>query len=612
MAGVRVADGSLDFSGGVDSSAVTTVQGPANPNGLPRTMLAWLNNATVRNGGISQRNAWMPLVTSALTVFPGLYQGGCLYEPDFANPYLIVSIGGQIVSILLDAPFTVTNLSTKFNLFNPSTIPQCFMAQAEEFLIIQAGDFLTSPTPTLPLFWDGAILRRSVGIISASNTPTGGITPFNEIPAATCMCYYQGRLWYAQQRTVSAGDIVGDASSGTAPYNFRDSVLKVTENPLATGGDGFTVPSVAGDIRALDYSANLDSTLGQGPLFIFTRKQIYQLVVPITRTAWIAASANNQPQMIVVQRHWGSVGDRCVIPVNGDLFYTSLEPSIRSLFVSLRYFQQWGNVAISTAENRALDFNDRSLMQTSCGCQFDNRLLMSVLPVQTPVGVAFQGILPLDFNIISNFGSENLSRQKVPPAWEGIWEGLDILQLFEDDFGGLERAFAMVHSRVTGKIECWEITDFLQFENGDNRVTWVIETPAYTFGKEFDLKKLDGGEIWLDSVYGTVDLKIEYRPDADACWQFWHEQRICVARTSCEDVANPVCYPVQPYGEGFKYPLTLPLPQANQCGVLNKRPTNIGYQFQMRITITGWCRVRGILMYSIPVERKMYEGLSCQ
>lgn len=608
MPGVRVADGSLDFSGGVDSARVTTVQSASNPNGLPRTMLAWLNNATVRNGGVSPRNGWNPL---GISFNPALYQGGITYGPDFGSPYLIVSIGGQIYSALVDPPYTIVNLSQEFGLSNPPGIPQCFMCQAEQFLIIQAGDYLTSPKPTLPLFWDGFKLTRSRGILGVNNTPLGGATPYNEIPAATCMCYYQGRVWYAQQRTVSAGDIVDDQASGTAAYDFRDSVLKVTENPLAIGGDGFTVPSTAGDIRALDYSANLDSTLGEGPLYIFTRKQVYSLVVPVTRADWIAATNNNQPQMIVVQRHWGSVSDRCVVAVNGDLFYQSLEPAIRSLFVSLRYFSQWGNVPISRNETRALQFNNRAIMQTACGVQFDNRLLMALLPMQTPVGVAFQGIAPLDFDIISQFGAETLTQTKVPPAWEGIWEGLPHLQLFADDFGGLERCFTIIYSQVTGKIEVWEITDYLQFQNGDNRISWVIETPAYTFGKEFDLKKLDGGEIWLDSIYGKVDIKVEYRVDADACWRFWHEQEVCVTRNSCEDVANPVCYPIQQYCEGFKFPLTLPDPPADDCGILNHRPTNVGYQFQMRLTITGWMRVRGLLLYAIPVERKMYEGLNC-
>src|SRR6185295_9539309 len=102
---VRVTDGTYDFSGGIDSGRVTTVQSPNNPNGLPRTMLAWLTNGSVRGGGITQRTGWQPLVN--LLNAGELFQGGFLYEPAFANPYLVVSIGGRILKVLVEEPFTV-------------------------------------------------------------------------------------------------------------------------------------------------------------------------------------------------------------------------------------------------------------------------------------------------------------------------------------------------------------------------------------------------------------------------------------------------------------------------------------------------------------------------
>jgi hypothetical protein len=608
-----MSDGTLSVSGGVDSARVTTVASPSNPDGLPRTMVSWLNNATVRGGTVSPRNIW----TGAINKITGpgatdLFQGGYLYDPGpTANPYLIVSVGGHILQVLVEAPFTVTDLSVKFGLFNPPLVDQAFFEQAEQFLVIQAGDFLTNPTPTKPLFWDGTALRRSRGIISANNTPAGGITPYNELPAATCMCYYLDRLWYAQGRTYCAGDIV-DGAAGTpgAPYFKSDSVLKVTENPLAVGGDNFTVPTVAGDIRALDYTANLNSQLGEGPLYVFTRKQIYQLVVPITRADWIAATSSNMPQQTVVQRRWGAVSDRSVVAVNGDLFYQSLEPAIRSLFVSLRDFAQWGNVPISRNEDRALRANDRGLMRFSTGINFDNRLLMGVLPVKTPVGVASTGLIPLDFDIISQFGSESVQETKHAPAWEGIWEGLKILQLFEGDFGGLQRAFGIIYAE-DGSIQVWELTNYLLFENGDNRVTYVVETPAYTWNKEFDLKQLDGGEFWFDQVFGTVDVLFEWRVDANPCPNFWKQERFCVTRNSCEDVKDPVCYPIQEYCEGYKFPIVLPAPDGNNCASMNLRPVNIGYQHQLKITVTGQARLRGYILYAIPVMKRPGDGLNC-
>lgn len=590
---VRLTDGSWDFSAGIDSSRVTTIQSALNPNGLPRNMLAWLTNGTVRSGGILQRLGWQ----YRLTARPGdaLFQGAFLYEPSFfENPYFIASIGGRIYKITVDDA-TITDLSAQFNLTNPANTTHSFFVQGEQFLVIQAGD-ITNPNPTNPLFWDGTTLRRSAGL-------AGG-----ELPPAGPMCYYQGRIWYANGRIYTAGDIVF-GPSGSLQYKFTDSILKVTENPLAVGGDGFKVPDNAGDIRALSYTANLNTNLGQGPLYIFTARQIYSLVVPVTRTDWIAANNNNQPVQTVAQRKYGAVGDRCVVPSNGDLFYQSLEPAIRSLLVSVRNDNQWGNVPISRNENRVLAFNNRGLMREATGIEFDNRLWQAVLPKETPVGVAFQAIIPLDFDLISTL------QQQLPPAWEGMYEGLDVLQLFEGDFGGRQRAFSFSHSRVDGTIQLWEFTDFSRFDSPpgqtDNRVRWFFETPAYTWGKEFQMKELDGGEFYLDKLAGTVEMLFEYRVDADPCWRFWTKTSFCAAKSSCESPENPVCYPEEPFCEGYQFPITLPKPNADQCATMMKRPTTIGYQFQVRVTIKGWCRIRGIMLFATERDRAPFEKINC-
>lgn len=596
---VRITDGSLDFSQGVNDSKVTTVASPvANPNGTLRTELCWLNNGTVRGNGISPRPGWSYLCTVSKT--GAIYQGGYLYEPLIGNPYLMLSVGGHIFQVRVDTNNTVVDVTQ--GLTNPSTVPQAYFAQAEQFLIIQAGDWQVNIKGTPPLFWDGAKMTRSVGIISANNTPNGGIIPFNQIPPALAMIYYQGRLWYSNGRTFAAGDIVG-GSAGTPTYQLTDSVLYVTENPLAVGGDGFTVPSQAGQVTALNYTASLDQTLGQGPLYIFTRKQIYQLVVPVTRADWIAATNSNQPQQTLAQKRYGATSDRGVFAVNGDLFYGSPEPSMRSLILATRWFQQWANVSIGRAVQRAFKFTTPTLLGTQTGIEFSNRALLGVLPVVTPVGVAFQGIVALDFDIISTLG------QKLPPAYDGLWDGLDVLQLFEGDFGGLQRAFAVVHSRTDGSIQVWELTQTALRDGTDNRIQWRIEFPAYTFGDEFKLKKLDGGELWLDKVQGSVELLFEFRVDADACWQPWMETQFCSARNTCETVMNPICYPVQPFCDGEKFPVTLPAPNVGDGVQANLRPGNIGYQFQVRLTILGSCRVRGILLYALPHERRPFEGL---
>lgn len=597
---VYLTDGSFDWSGGVDSSKVTTIETSLSPHGLKRNQLAWMNNCTVRGGGILQRTGWQPNGT----VHDGskIFQGGFLYEPrDGSDPYFIFSIGGHIIQYVIDTA-VVRDLSVYFGLFNPEALDQSFFVQGEEFLIIQAGDGVT-----LPLFWDGAILRRSLGL-SAPYPAT------KELPAATCMDYYMGRIWYAQGRTYGAGDIVGSSASGTAPYNFRDSILKVTENPLCLGGDNFTVPSNAGNIRAIKHCANINNQLGESDLFVSTRKAVYSLNVPITRANWIAADSNNQPVQKIAQLNNGWVNDRSVVAVNGDLFGQSLEPSIRSLRTAVRNFDEWGNLPISNNEQRAMQFNNRALMRLASGIQFDNRLWQAVLPEQRPQGVIHKAIAVLDFDVISSLEQATSSQT---PAWEGIYEGQNVLQLFTGDFSGLERAFAAVVSETDGSIDVWEMTTSSRTENGDNRVVWSFETPAYNFSKEFELKQLMGAEIWLSKIFGTIEMQVFYRTDSDPCYRFWHYHKDCVARECAEDGISPSCPNVYPYPgpgatyrEGYRWTVNMPKPKG-QCDSMGIRPSDIGYQFQLRIVIKGWCQVRGIMLYAAPYDKSIYQGLSC-
>ncbi len=553
-------------------------------------MTAWLINATVRGGGIISRPGWQYICTIGDGTKP--WQFGFLYDQKVGNPYLICQMGGRIFQVRLDTDNSVVDLSAAFGLTNPST-PRAFFAQGEQDLVIQPGDFGLVPSPTKPLFWDGTTLRRSNGI-------TGVITPgpnVNEIPPATCMVYYMGRLWYAQGRVYSAGDIVGGATG---------SILTVTENPLAIGGDGFTVPTNAGDIRALAYTANLDTSLGQGPLYVFTRKQIYQLIVPITRADWIAATSNNMPLQTVAQITNGSVNDTSVVAVNGDLFYQTLLPSINSLIAAIRYYNQWGNTPISRNENRLIQNNDRSLLKFSSGIEFDNRLLQTALPRQTPQGVVHPYIVPLDFDVISSL--EN----RLPPVWEGSYEGLNWLQLFTGDYGGLQRAFGSVVSEQDGSIEIWELTNALknnQNKTGEARITWQIETPAYTFGDADQFKQLDTAEFWFDRVFGNVVVTVEFRPDGDNCWHNWITFKLCAARNSAE--SGEQSYPVMEFCEQDQRPVILPKAPNYDCNAANNRPINQGYQFQLRITVKGFCRVRSIRLFALPLERQPYQGIIC-
>lgn len=594
-------DGSCSFDGGVDSVKVTSIAGPLIPNGLQRNQVSWANNCTFRGGAIGPRPGWKRL--GRIHGGSALYQGGMVYEPDGDNPYLLLSIGGHIFLVLPDNPEIARDLSVEFTLFNPPSVEQAFFEQAELFAVIQAGDFTQIgqvPAATLPLFWDGATLRRSIGITDTTSPPH--LPNINQIPAATTMCYFQGRLWYAQNRQYSAGDIVGGLS-GTIAYRFRDAVLNVTESPLVIGGDGFTVPTNAGSIRALKDSANLDATLGEGRLYIFTRKMVYALNVPPDRAAWIATTQNNFPVQTVVQKVNGSVNDRSVVAVNGDLYYQSLEPGIRSLVTAIRYFQQPGNRQVANNLQRILKFNDRSLLHAASGIEFSNRLIQTQLPRRVPQGIVHDAFVSMDFTPIDTFET------KLPPIWEGMGQAVPVFQFFTADFGGLQRAFAVVLAD-DGGIDLWELTANERFDQIDRRIDSYVEFPAFNWGNPFELKKAVTVELWIDRIYGEVDFTMEYRPDGDPCWYTWHKWQLCTSRNSCEDVHNPVCYPAVDHGESYRATITLPMPPS-VCNKTMMRPSNVGYQIQPKLSWHGHVRIRGIYLHSEKVDKSLYQNLVC-
>ena len=593
-------DGTMDFSGGVDSYRVTTAQSGFNLNGLPKNTLSWLVNGTTRGGVIEPRAGQKFL--STLMADPGLYQGGFMYEPQFGlNPYLVFLMDGTLYAVQnLDVELTIPGSIKLVDLTGgdptlqmPATQPHAYFCQGEEFLIIQSGD-----GSTLPLFWDGATLRRSKGL-----NPVAGVT--RELPAAYAMTYYMNRIWYVygDQRTYTAGDIVGNTASGTNVYRYHDAILKVTENPLAIGGDGFSVPSNSGTIRWLGYAATNNTLLGQGVLMIGTRKQIYGLQVPVTRADWIGANSSNMPLQYCVSLSTGPVNDRSVVRVNSDVFFQTLQPSVQSLTMAVRNDQAWGDTPISVNEERILQFNDRGLLNYASGIYFDNRMLQTAIPTQTTYGVIHQSILPLNFDSISTIG------KKSPPVWEGQYAGLDHFQLFTGDFGGMDRDFSLVLSRVDGSFQIWELTKTDHRDYGDNRITSVMEFPAFTWNLEFDLKELLTAEMWLDGVRGTVDLLMEYRPDSDSCWYPWHKWKVCAARNSEEALGPKTPYTTQ-YGPGYHSTLTLPHPPSN-CNSFTGRPAYIAYQIQCRLTITGWCRVRGLMLHASLRQRELYAGKVC-
>lgn len=520
-----------------------------------------------------------------------------------AGTILYDSTGMPVTTVLVD--FTVPAIAASVN---PAYVTVKWTGALPKNVVIDGEDW------QITAVGHAAPAANHVFLVNLTDTPAATVAKpaklysTAELPAATAMDYYMGRLWYAIGRTYAAGDIV-KGPSGTIAYEKRDSILKITENPLAVSGDNFVVPTNAGNIRAITHTAEPIETTGQGRLYIGTRRTWYRLEVPVTRDAWSDPNfPDQQPRQIVVQRKFGPTSDRSVVAVNGDIWHQAVD-GIRSMQLSIRNDQSWGNVSASHNVSRATNYNDRALLRYGGGIEFDNRLLQTSVPFEIEgIGVAHRGLVALDFDLISTL------EEKKPPAWEGFLEGVPILQPLEADFGGLQRAFLVVASVVRNAIEVWEITtsDIFdqQVNNDGNRIARVVEFPALSWGDNFSLKQLETMELWYDRLRGTVDFELFLRPDNYPCWVPWHAWQVCAAKDCTEDAASDCdpSYPTQLFCAGYEPSVTMPKPPPF-CVDVTGRPVDMGYQFQIRLVSRGWNRILGYRLHAVPLMKRPFENM---
>ncbi len=552
-------DGFVSLEGGMDA-------GNAPPL-LPRNKVALAVNTTFRGGFASCRPGWVrrdldfndQACEDAFTAGTDWFQGAGAYTTPGGIPHLICGIGGRIYRIKLDN-LLVTEITPPDGMSNPNR-PQVWIQQAEDWVIVQDGQ-------TAPTLYNGASSRRSI--------PTEA-----EVPIGTCMAYGMGRLWVAGGRFFVAGDIVGGAS-GTLAYGFRDAVLKFVENTYILEGGNFGVPLQNRDITAMRFIAQLNTALGQGELIISTANSVFSMIVPQDRETWKTLS---EPIMRVAQIGYGATGANALALVNGDLFYRAKDRSIRSLVMAIRDFTQWGNAPISNEIASILRYDDRNLLQYCSAENFDNRALVTISPYRTPVGIAHRGLSIINFDLISSLGG------KLPPAWEGVWTGLNILQIVKAEITGQDRLYALAVNS-SDEIELWELDPDVKYDDGDIPIQWHFESRGFTWDQPFRLKRLEGGDVHADELEGTVDFSVHWKPSQSATWSLWNSWSVCATVEGCDKDACATPSNLKPQAR-----LRMPLPEPPNNCTNGREPDRDFYDAQFRVTVTGPARLKQMRMF---------------
>lgn len=453
-----------------------------------------------------------------------------------------------------------------------------FFQQAENWLIVQ--DQLNAP-----YLFDGTTFRRATG---------------EEVPVGGPMAYGKGRLWVASGSEYYGGDLVyGDPAYG------RNSVIRFTENTFLNEGGAFAVSN--GPITGLAFGANLDTSLGDGDLLVFTPTATYAFAAPVDRDVWKDLSYPIQRFALL---NFGSFNHESIVPMNGDLIFRA-QDGIRSLIYARRDFTEWGNTPISRQVVRALAYDTEFYLKAASSVNFDNRMLMTIQPQKVNGrGVVHRGLVVMDFDLVSGMG------RKLPPAWEGVWTCADILQMLTVRVRNSERCF--VFGLDQGKIGLYEVTRTGQFDfDGfdDSPIEWIIETRSLTFAEPANKKRLMSAEQWYDQVMGNIEAKVYFKANEGECWHPWAEIKDCAKYRNCEpgEVACPPavinCQEVKYYQPPARSRIALPQPP-DKCDVQTGGFTRDGYEFQLRYVNTGRFRLKRIAMVAQRLQEDIYGDLS--
>lgn len=326
--------------------------------------------------------------------------------------------------------------------------------QIDSINVTNAGSNYTSQ-PTVTFSGGGGSGAKAYTVLSAPS----------EIPTGSVMAYGQGRLFIANPNRfeIQALDLIGshlNKEAGTDSNNNkvyplldpRTSVLFNTENTYLSEGGSFLMPGFMGKITGMEFVPVQDTATGQGQLYVFCEFGAASFNVGSPRSSW---NTTERFQSVLYQGI-GAVGPDAFAQVNGDLLFRATD-GLRSYRNATAQFNSWGNTAISAEMNRALKGDELHLLHNVSMAYTDRgRVLMTCMPeekqpdtINDKPRLAYKALVSLDFNTLSG------SLGKSSAAYDGIWTGLDFVQLLSGEFGRRDKTYILAYS--CGLLSCWLI-----------------------------------------------------------------------------------------------------------------------------------------------------------
>ncbi len=453
-------------------------------------------------------------------------------------------------------------INTEF--FNSATLPRVFMQETDGSLVIQDDQ-------SAPIIYDGASARRA--------KPAN-----NEVPIGAQMAYGNGRLWVATSRGLVAGDIK------TKPFQ---SELSFTETDFLTGGGAFYIPL---KVTGLAFMPVTDTATGLGSLISFTRGNADSIRAEVaSRDLWGSLPGFKTEALPGI----GAASHHAIVRVNQDLYFRASDGAIRSFRSARLEISSPGNTPISREVSRLLDFESNDMLADSSAIYFDDRLLMTASPLFGPRGqVVYRDIVSLDVSPLSS------NQGKLPPIYDGEWEGAQFVRLIKGEFGGQDRAFA-ISCDSDGISRLWEITrNGLEDRSsaGVSRIKSCVEYRRFVFSTPNQLKRLDLARVYLSEISGEGTLEVHFRADNAAQWTKWDERTFSALITEAAAGSDP--HPLKNLHPQFRSAVgTFSAPDG--IDAVSLFPVNVGYMFQVRLVWTGSVKIDRLELFANVVDESL-------
>lgn len=540
---------------------------------LPDGYYAFGLNVSNRKGIARTRPVWKKLDFPNEKFRTMTFQGATRYDHN-GQDWLVVSVGGNLVGMNMNN-FNIIEWGTA--LTHTGFIPgMVYFQQAERFLICQDG----TSEPVI-INWDGTLANSRYAYKMANGDP------INEVPIGYSMAYGHGRLFVAlKQIGANVVDRKYFAASDIFMANDIPALLGFSETEYLAGGGAFGLPNELGRIRGMEFIRNAPSGSGYGSLIVFAENGASAFAVNQPRADW---QDNDISQVLFVDA--GTLAHRSILPVNNDIAYRGFD-GLRTIGYSAATLggSSGGlhNEPISTEMEDVFDIDTWINQEFPSIANVNDRLYVTVAGDATTPNI-FKAVASLDSTVIASHGAVT------PSIFDGIWTGLDFLQILRLEYEDRDRLFA-ISRNSQGRNELYYLDEDGYQDEGSSQPKCRIYTRVFDFEQPLPFRKrrFKYADVCFSEIVGKLDAKLYYR---EYGYELWNE----TDAMSIE--ANPAGYSQARHKVRFQ-------PHGNPCNPVTKRDAQVGYKFQFCIQWEGKAKIDSARFVVDDMEE--YVEISCR